>query len=441
MRKLAFLSLLLLPNLSFASFPEMFGASASTSSFGSQASSDVEEPANNYYAPALLGFSRNVNLGVSTYLVNTYFEEIKNVTVENTWTRSSLTWPNGKHDVDVNDGVLWMNAIHASLPILKPTGPKIGFSLFAPGKYIMEVNSGDPFNPEYVMYRSRYKRAQAFFNISYAFTDNLAVSIGAYNGFQVSMDLYTYARVGADKSGYSSWARSKAQAKPTLAGIASIAYKERDWDAYFTLVQEMKSKLKGKAGGASDDPSVPFAIELNSLAFYDPMTLRFGGHLNLAKIVNLQASLEWQKWDNYRPPIAHLKQDGGVIVSSKILETLDLRNIFVPKLGVNAQVTDSMKLGSGLIYRQTPLKGNFSGSANSIDFNTWILTGGGSLEKKFFGQTFEGSLGMQYHKLEKKNITKSTGREDGSSGDKVGTPGYKGGGHILVGTMGLTMKI
>lgn len=419
-----------------ASFPEMFGASSSTMAVGGQARAHTEDASNNYYAPALLGFSKQLQLQASTFWAQTDFDEVGSITVENDWTRLECSYPNCKSTVDVNPEPLWLNALHLSVPILNVDGPKLGISAFVPAKSIMEVRSGDPILPEYVMYSGRNSRAQVFGNLAYAFSPNFSASVGVYNGFQVAVDVNAYARVGADKTAYSTFARSEAVAKPTLAGIGSVAYRAESWSSYFTIIQEMKSKLSGKATGQSDDPKIPFAIQVNSLAFYDPLTLRLGwqGHMGSWA---LNTAVEWQRWDHYQPPIAHIKQEGGVIVSSKILEELDLQNIFVPKIGLEWNVTDPLALRLGVSHRPSPLKGNFSGAGNSVDSDILSFSGGGGLKQKIWGKDFEGQLGLEYQKLETRNVSKSANREDGGAGEKVGAPGYKVGGKVLVASLGL----
>ena len=426
-------------SLSFASFPEMYGASSSTIGIGSQARVSHDDPSNNYYAPALLGFSQNLAMQASTFWVDTDFKDIGTITVENDWTRATGSYPDGKSTVEVNREPLWMNAIHLSVPLISSNGPKLGISAFVPAKSIMEVRTGDPLLPEYVMYNGRNTRTQIFANLAYAFNPDFAVSLGVFNGFQVAMDLYTYARVGSDKQSYSSFAHSDAVAQPTLAGVGSVAYKRNWWGTYFTIVQEMKSKLSGKASGSSDDPSIPFAIQLNSLAFYDPLTLRAGWQAH-SEVFSLSTSVEWQKWDHYQSPVAHLKQEGGAIVSSKLMEQLDLQNIFVPKVGVEWMPTDALIFSLGGSYRPSPLKESFAGPGNSIDTDKYIASAGSTLKFKIWEHEFEGSAGVQWHQMKDRQVNKSANREDGGAGLKVGAPGYKVGGKIIVGSMGLLAK-
>ena len=85
----------------------------------------------------------------------------------------------------------------------------------------------------------------------------------------------------------------------------------------------------------------------------------------------------------------------------------------------------------------TPLKGDFSGSGNSIDANTVVGTGGLQYRMVIFSKDIHLGTTFQYHHLMAKKVTKTSGQENGNAGPKLGAPGYDVGGYILSGTFGV----
>jgi long-subunit fatty acid transport protein len=418
-----------------ANYAEFFGTAPSTSSIGNQANTDQFDPANNYYIPALMAFSETISFSASASSVGTDFEPISGVTVKNS-TNSTSSSEAGSVTTDYESYL--GSTFHATLPIAYEGAGTVSLSLFMPIGKTMETNSGDAQLPEYVMYRSRYRRTMIHLNYAQKLTDNLAFSVGSHIGFQAGAN--TTNNVSLNGTSFGTSAGLKTEIKPSLAAIVSTIYKKDNWSAYFTFQQELKSNLETQANGVINDPtSALFQITIETMIYYDPHILRFGGSLELGNFTFL-GTLEYQLWDNYKTPVIRVKDRGGVIIASDDFEKIKLRNIPVPKIGTRFRINDNMALMAGLAYRPTPLEGNFAGSGNSIDSNSLILTGGGTLSLKFFGKDLDLSAGVQYHKLEELNVVKTANQENGSAGSKIGAPGYKVGGSVIAASGGLRLK-
>ena len=427
-----FLLLFIFCSNSFASLPEMFGASSSTSSLANQFSNNTADPSNNYYAPAFTAFSRSVAFNYTISQVNPNLNPINGVTTQNTVTRgTTLTG-----DISTDYSTINFHNIHFTLPILKPDGGKIAVSVFAPAGHLIEANSGDPYLTEYVMYRSRYNRLQAFFNYAHPITDNTAISIGAFTGFQTKANIFTRASMNGDDNG--AWGRVKAKVKPSLAVIASLAQKFPWANLYLTYQQEMKSNVDAEAIGETSNPLLPFDIEINSMAYYDPHTVRFGLGTNF-DLVNFITSFEYQLWDNYKTPVVRIKQKSGAIQASDDYEQVKTKNIFIPKVAIQLNATDALAFSLGSALKPSPIEGSFSGSGNSVDTDSIIYSGGLNYKTDWFEKKWDFSLAIQYHQLEDKTVVKTTNQEDGSAGSKIGSPGYTIGGNILAASFGLSL--
>ncbi|MBK24470.1 MAG: hypothetical protein CME70_10785 [Halobacteriovorax sp.] len=417
-----------------ANYAEFFGSHPSTSGIGNQANTNIYDPANNYYVPALMAFSDTITFATSAGSVSTDFEPISNITIKNSTNSTTTEVGNASTDYDSFFGA----TVHATLPLgYKGAGP-ISVSVFTPLGKVIETNSGDAALPEYVMYRSRYRRTLIHLNYAHKLTDQFAFSLGTHVGFQAGANAST--NLSLNGTGFGSSGGAKSEVKPALAGIFSTIYREKNWSAYFTFQQEMKSNLEAKAGGQINDPTAAlFQITIESMIYYDPHILRFGSSFEIGNFTFL-GSLEYQLWENYKTPVIRVKDRGGVVKPSDDYEKLKLRNIPVLKVGSILSITDRFSLLGGLSYKPTPIEGNFVGAGNSIDSNSLILTGGARLGMRIFGKDVDLSGGIQYHKLEEVNVVKTSNQENGNSGSKIGAPGYKVGGSVIAASGGLRIK-
>lgn len=417
-----------------ANYAEFFGTHPTTSGIGNQANTDSFDPSNNYYIPALMAFADTITFATSAGTVATDFEPINTVVTKNSTNSTTNEFGNVSTDYDSFFGA----AIHATLPLgYKAAGP-LTVSIFTPVGKLIETNSGDAALPEYVMYRSRYRRTIVHLNYAHKWSDNFAFSLGTHVGFQAGANATT--NLSLNGPGFGSSGGAKSEVKPALAAILSAIYKEKNWSAYFTFQQEMKSNLEAQVGGQVTDPtSVLFQLTIESMIYYDPHIIRFGGSFEIGDLT-LMGSVDYQIWDNYKTPVVRVKDRGGAAEPSDDYEKVQLRNIPVLKVGSKLRLTDRFSLLGGLAYKPTPLDGNFAGSGNSIDSNSLILTGGARLGMRIFDKDVELSGGVQYHMLEEVNVAKSANQENGSSGSKIGAPGYKVGGTVIAASGGLRIK-
>jgi hypothetical protein len=225
MKKLSFFCLLIsvklvVPTKGHASYPEFFGASFSTTAIGNQANLDLNDPSNNYYVPATLGFSDKVNILVQSSSTATQFKSMKNITITNS-TNSSSSPTMG--NVDNNYQKFYGGALHFALPIGSQHLGTLGLSVFLPIGNLMETNSGNPFLPEYVMYHSRYRRTSIYVNFARKWDDDLSFSLGAIVGFQASAEVKT--NLSLNGAAYGSWGQARSKISQSLGAIASVIKK------------------------------------------------------------------------------------------------------------------------------------------------------------------------------------------------------------------------
>lgn len=436
MRKSLFVLAVLLIQNSFASFPEFFGTSPTTAAIGNQANSNAEDPANNYYIPALLGWADKLTISANVSATSHSFTPIKGIVTGNATTgQSGTTTTTGDVNTDYEDS--YNSSIHIALPLKYDYLGGLGISFFSPFGRLAETNSGSPNLPEYSLYRARYKRTQLHANLGIPLSENWALSIGTHLGFQVAARVNTQVSLS---NNYGSNGSAKTKIDPSLGAILSLARRAGKDVTYFTFQQEMKSNLEAVAtGDISDPPLTLINVGLESMIYYDPHILRVGQTLNF-ETYELFASLEYQMWESYEPPLIRVNNLGGTVKASDRFERLNLRNVIVPKIGLLFHAAEELKLRAGLTYRQSPFDSDFAGAGNTIDTNTLIATTGLTYDMKLFNKVFQLGASLQYHKLEEKTVTKTTGQENGATGVKIGSPGYTIGGSVLSATTGLSVS-
>ena len=417
----------------WASYPELFGASFTTSSIGNQANLDSNDPSNNYYAPAVLGFSDKFNVLLQASSTAAHFKEVTNIVVTNsTNSNNAPTTGNAR----TNFSKFYGSALHVALPVggAKHMGT-LGLSVFLPTGTLTETNSGDPFLPEYVMFHSRYQRTSAYLNFAKKWSDDFSFSLGAILGFQATADVKT--DLSLNGANYGSWAKAQSKVDPSIGAIVSIAKRFEDTTMYLTYQQEMKSNLKTVVNGEVTNPSIALLnSSLSSMIFYDPHTFRLGGSTDFGD-AELFFGVEYMMWSNYKTPIMTVDKNAGVVVPSNNYEKLKIRDTINPRLGVKYNWTNRWSTSLGAQYRMTPLEGDFSGAGNSIDANTVVGTGGLQYRMVVFSKDVHLGASFQYHHLLDKKVTKTTGQENGNAGPKLGAPGYDVGGYILSGAFGV----
>lgn len=435
--KILLLSLLASVN-ALASYPETFGASFSTRMIGHMSNLDSEDPANNFYAPSILGFSKKVNVSLEATSNATHFKPISNVVVTNATNSNSSTATYGNVRTDYNK--YYGSGMHFGLPIGYPehgTLGTLGISLYIPIGSLLETNSGSPFLPEYVMYRARHQRTSLYVNFSHQSTENFAWSLGAIVGFQASADVVT--NLSLNGTSYGSWAQAKTKIDPSLGAIVSAAYKfSPNMTSYFTYQQEMKSNLDAHASGQINNPSAGlFDANIKSVIFYEPHTFRLGTNYKLTSDLEVFAGAEYQLWTNYKTPKIEIIKNGGVVVASSDYERLQLRNIIQATLGTRYLLTNRITIGLGATYHQSPFNGSFSGAGNSIDTDTYILSTGLTYRIVIWSKDVTVGPSFEYHLLKEKKVVKTSNDETGAAGSKIGAPGYTIGGYILAAGLGV----
>ena len=433
LRVLKSILLILLWAQAQGNFAEFFGASTSSAALGGQGGGR-EQAGQNYYAPALISYHRQVRFSFSSFYISHHFKDINNVVIRNSQNSVPKRLEYGPIKTDY--GPLTYGALHLVLPIMSPNGLKLGLSLLTPLDKILKAQTGDPFLTEYVMYRSRPQRPLLYVNLAGEFPHGpYAWSLGFFTGAKVESDSYGHIALGEEDE--HSYARIQAKVSPTLGGLVSLARRDKHSTLVLGLQQEMKSQLSLKTDGMTIDPPSAFGVTVDSLTYYDPYLLRLSYSYRFSH-GELYSSLEYQYWKNYLPPLARIHNPVyGTIRPSLNFEKVELRNILIPKLGFSVPYNRNHKGLFGVAFRPTPLSGNFSGPGNSVDTDKIILAAGHQIRASFLNLDGLFSFSVQYHHLISQVVRKTPGTDE----EKIGSPHYNIGGHVLNASLGFSIGL
>lgn len=430
--KLLLAFLLSICSSAMASMPELFGSSAASIAVGNQA--DHEGAANNYYASSLLGYARTTQFSFDYIYIDSNFKDIKNVVIKNS---STTVNSSESGSFKVNPTPTSMLAINFSTPLFSPEGVKFNFSLFAPVDRLIEADTGDPYAPTYVMYNSRLNRPVLHFTLAQNF-QSWSFGAGVHTGIQTNGEAQFVTRT---TSGTNSQGKISYNAKPSIGALLSVAKKSDNHTTYMNFQQEMKSRFKSRAVSETEiasNAAFQFDMDLTSLLYYDPMTIRLGHQIAVSES-HLYFSLEFQRWENYQTSTLGIKKNAGTVNGSKDAEKLKLRNIFIPKIGFEKRFQDKWIAKAGYFYRQSPLKtNNLKNAGNTIDVDKHVGSLGLARMISYLGKDLTVDLSYQAHLLKSKKIIKTPNQENGSAGSKIGSPGYTVGGMIHVLSLGLS---
>jgi hypothetical protein len=431
------LFVLIFLSVSKASVPDMLGASATSAGIGLLPHAETDQAALNANVASLLGFTSKSSFSVNFAVYKPHFKKIHHIVIGNEMNTDDGVEVVGAAQVpEASENLFIGNLV---TPLFSEKGPKLGLSFYAPLDRIAESSSGDPYLPEYVMYRSRLSRSALIFNLIKKF-DKWSFSLGAYSGFQARGETFFIASTSGASS--PSAGRVDFNAKPSLAGLASVSYQHESGVSYLGWQQQMKSRFETTASGFTPvgGGSLPFDLKMNSMAYYDPMTIKLGHQFNFEDW-RLFMGAQYEKWKGYQTPRLKMRQVGGVILSSGPEEKIHLENTWSPQIGVEKK-EEKFKWRLGYMYKPSPLgKSHLHGASNSLDPDAHIGTFGFGLPLTAWGQPMEINLGYQYRLLENFKVTKTPLQENGSAGRKLGAPGYRVGGNIQSVMIGLSWQV
>lgn len=421
-----------------------------------------------YLNPAALPRTNGKRFVVSTGLLHMVpsFKPIENVVVENNYT-SDRTVPR-KDNIDTD----YRNTTGQTLGLSYQLFPQayhltFGITTFMPLNQLAYMDTGPTYAPEYVMYRARTQRPQFELGLGFEMIRNtLYFGTGAHIAYSLSSSATVFLQTDSTKPSTMRFASSlKPKAAPYFGLLFTPgALSEAEEDTPVTLGLTFRMPVasantlvltSGARALGSDAVALDFNFGASSALYYDPLTIELGGSYAPLESVRFIAQVDYQRWKEFQAPALEIKDPKvdscggsscGINISGGAPPSLNLQNIFIPRLGIENKTTDELSLRAGYAYKPSIFASLPTGAGNYLDPPKHIITAGA-------GYRFANFLNfpvpctvdahIAYHALQSQTITKTSGNEAGAgTGDqKIGAPGYVAGGKIMGGGVSLSIAL
>lgn len=452
----ACLSLICLSSSVSANIGETFGFGSKTRSLGGAGVAGGTESYSAYHNPAALGVGTDKRLQFSYGLVlmTPSFLPITNVVTSNSFVGDNAAATPTVKDVDTTSYRSTLGQeIGLSYQILPDTYKlTIGMATFLPLNQLAYVDTGEAYQPEYVLYRSRTQRPQVDLGIGAELGNGIHVGLGLNFAFSLTADAAVFISTKANSASSMKFASS---VKPKVSPYLGFLYTPSESSSCslgavlrFPSASDATMTLKSAAQVMGPLAALDFNFAATSAIFYDPWTVELGGSWEHHSGARTYAQIDYQIWTLYQPP-ALLVQQGEVknppstTINPGSVPALAYANTLIPRVGEEIKLNDVSTIRFGYAYRPSFLADISNGPGNYLDPAKHMLNVGLGLNyKHFLGYETATRLdfNLSYHALVTQQITKTLGNEAGDMTDqKIGSPGYDAGGKILGG--GVTLSL
>ncbi|MGK5087717.1 hypothetical protein WDW86_09180 [Bdellovibrionota bacterium FG-2] len=429
--------------------------------FGSRSSAlagiaQSEDGFSAYSNPAALPFSgeRRLIFGWALMSVTPRFLPISNVVVENEYTSDKVTIDSVDNNYRPTFGQA-MGLVYRLFPGFYNF--TFGLTGFIPIEQVAYLDSGETFEPEYVLYRSRTNRPQIEAGIGMEFGYGFRLGAGIHTAYSLTSDATVFLQTDSSKP---STMRFISSMKPKAAPYFGAYLGPSDGSGWFSLSSVLRlpvasannMTLHSGARAIGNFVALDFNFSSISALYYDPMTVELGASLKPLPFWTIFFQADYQAWSKFVAPQMEIvnpqttgseDQSRGVNISAGKSPTFEFIDLWVPRVGQEFKI-GPVSLRAGYAYRPSFLKGTPAGPGNYLDPAKHMWNGGlGYRFEQFlhFPTPCELSLHASYHRMVTQHVTKDPGDENGArTGDlKIGAPGYDAGGYLLGGGATLTL--
>ena len=422
------------------------GVTGDTSGFGA------------YHNPATLASDSKERLMLNWGLVfaRPVFLPISNIVTQNTYVADGLV--TGSVDTQYRD--TFGQVLGLSFKVLPDFGQlTVGLVTFLPLSQLAYMDTGQPYLPEYFLYRSRTQRPQFELGAGIKILPQLRLGVGLHTAFGLTGNASVFMNTANNTASTMTFAASL---KPIFSGYLGLLWtpvegdqpEQQPWNlglvyraaasSGLTLPMTASARILGN-NGAPD-----FVFTASSVLYYDPAALEAGVSFK-AGDHRWVLQADYQYWAGYKAAALALSQgveaSGAtgtlMTISPGTLPTYTFVNILVPRAGWEWSLNPSHTLRLGYSYRASVLKGVSNGAGNYLDPSKHVITAGWGFHfDSFLGFPVPSQLdvALNYQQLLTQQIVKTAGNEAGiGSDEKIGSPGYKAGGRVFGGAVSLAL--
>lgn len=449
-----------------ASAPETFGIGSRSSALGAAQVAWGFDAFGAYGNPASVGMTgkKKMLIGAGFVWMHPQFDPITDVVVENSFTGDQAIGAPRIGDVDTDYRDTAGFSLGGTYRVSQSLG--VGFAVFMPLLQVAFIDSGDTYNPEYILYRARTQRPALHLAGSWFASPYFSLGAGLSVGFATTAAGFVFLNTSANTT---STMRMTASVKPRVAPYLGFLVGPNlqrtsaasgplrpagdftiGGNVRFPLDAPATIRVEGGARALGPLAGLDVSYTADSSLYYDPWSIELGGSVQLTGSTRLLGQVDYQVWSLFTPSTLIINEPAtdsttpGIVVRPTTPPDATYRNIIVPRVGVEQAILNAV-LRAGYAYRPSILNDLPTGNGNYLDPSKHILTAGvGFTFQRFLA--FEIPCRIDLHGsvqvLTRQSIDKATGDETGNpAGFRIGAPGYEAGGLLYGGGASLTLAI
>lgn len=414
-----------------------------------------------YYNPAQLALpsDRPFQVGYGGIYMQPNFKPIQNVLTQNTFISDSV-------QTGTVDTTSYRPTFGQELGFSYQAFPQfanltLGLVTFFPLDSFAVMDTGEAYEPEYVLYRARTQRPQVELGAGVRWGKGFYAGMGLHMAFALTSNASVFINT---RTNTASSMRFTSSMKPKASPYFGLLYaptQGEEGSAKFSLgavfrlpvVSENTMVLNSSARVFGDFAAVDFNFTALSALFYDPMAIELGSSWQSSEWSRFYGQVEYQFWGAFQAPALLIQQPqttnckeqpsgnacpGGTLrISPGAVPNFTYVNILVPRVGWEFTPGGGKATWRvGYAYRRSFLSDSPSGPGNYLDPAKHMLNLGLGLNLAYFRLDFN----LAYQALVSQHVTKTPGNEVGNLADsKIGSPGYDMGGSVYGGGASLSL--
>ena len=344
-----------------------------------------------------------------------------------------------------------------------------GVTVFLPVNQISYIDTGEVYQPEYVLYRARTQRPQIEIGTGADLGKHFFFGAGVHIGYGLTGNTTVFLNTDQTKISTMRFAATlKPKASPylgillassnsTLRGPTSDPDSPGAWTlgAVVRFANNSPADITVNTATRTFGSSLPafdFHFEALAALYYDPFTAELGWSMQTSPFNRIFLQLEYQRWSDYQSSAVTIQgpqtdkcsgSSCGLAIAGSNNPSYTFRDIVVPRVGNEFELNRSTALRVGYTYHMSIFRDLPAGAGNYLDPPRHSFSAGvGFKFRHFIGFDTPNNVDIyaSYERLVTQTISKSPGDETGAAGDsKIGSPGYDAGGKIYGGGISLTL--
>lgn len=367
--------------------------------------------------------------------------EISSVLVEN----STNSDRNYTGNVDTDYPTVIGQAIGLNYQWTKsPIKPAFGFLTYLPIDRFAQLDSGEPFQPDYVLMRSRLQKPEFHFGGSIQPSNEFRVGAGVQLGATLNSKTSVFLQSNSNTANSSSM-RISASMKTKASPYFGV-----QWEPTRTYLTGLNVRLplsnpetfqvRASARTIGNVAALDFNYSALATAYYEPLSVEWGNRLELTPDVVVLGQVDYQAWSRFEAPQLEIEPPSttqcapncGVQFAPTRYPSFTARDAFIPRVGMEIRA-----FRMGYAYERSIFKNDDSSNANNmVDPNKHRFSAG----YRFMGTSFlETDLPwtIDFHALwtylERQTIRRAAG--------ELGSPGFEVGGNLFGAGLSLNLSL